>query len=227
MAHTPITHIIYDVDGLLLDTECFYTEVTQSIVAPYGKTFNWSYKQHMIGRAALDSARYLVEALDLPITPQEYLQQREALLHEQFPKAEPLPGAKRLTEHLQAHHIPQAVATSSSTALFNLKTQRHQDWFKLFDCIVTGDDPQVQRGKPAPDIFLIAAQRLGAQPQQCLVFEDAPSGMQAALAAGMSVVVVPDPNMDRGVYHQAQQILTTLEAFQPKDWGLPEWPGSA
>ena len=223
MVHPPITHIIYDVDGLLLDTEGFYTEVTQSIVAPYGKTFDWSYKQHMIGRPALDSARYLVEALDLPITPQEYLQQRETLLQNRFPEAQALPGAQRLTEHLHAHGIPQAVATSSSTALFHLKTQRHQDWFKRFDCIVTGDDPQVQRGKPAPDIFLLAAQRLGARPQQCLVFEDAPSGMQAALAAGMSVVVVPDPNMDRRVYHAAQQLLTSLDEFQPQEWGLPEF----
>ncbi len=224
MVRTPITHIIYDVDGLLLDTERFYTEVTQSIVAPYGKSFDWSYKRHMIGRAALDSARYLVEALDLPITPQEYLQQREALLQERFPEAEPLPGAQRLTEHFHAHGIPQAVATSSSSTLFTLKTQRHQNWFKRFDCIVTGDDPEVQRGNPAPDIFLLAAQRLGAQPQQCLVFEDAPSGMQAALAAGMSVVVVPDPNMDRGVYQPAQQILTTLHEFKPSDWGLPDLP---
>ena len=77
------------------------------------------------------------------------------------------------------------------------------------------------RGKPAPDIFLLAAKRIGVSPSECLVFEDAPSGTEAALAAGMSVVVVPNPNMDHSRYKDASQIISSLKNFDPEYWGLP------
>jgi pseudouridine-5'-monophosphatase len=220
-----ITHIIYDLDGLLLDTETLYTEATQHIVSRYGKTFDWSIKGQMIGRPALDSARYLVTSLELSITPEQYLEEREQLLAVKFPTALPLPGAERLTQHLAAHGVPQALATSSSEHFLQLKTQRHRTWFTLFNTVVTGDDAEVKQGKPAPDIFLTAAKRLGAEPAHCLVFEDAPSGIQAALAAEMSVVVVPDPHMDKAVYANASQILNSLTEFDPLSWGLPPFTG--
>jgi pseudouridine-5'-monophosphatase len=220
-ANSAITHVIYDMDGLLLDTEPFYTEVTQTIVSRYGHTFDWTLKARMIGKAARDSARVLVETLGLPITPEEYLREREAMLASLFPLAEAMPGARRLTGHLARKGIPQAVASSSSTREFGLKTTQHRDWFGNFQCVVLGDDPAVARGKPAPDIFLTAAARLGAQPQTCLVVEDAPSGVEAALAAGMPVVAVPNPAMDRAKYSGADEILASLEAFQPEAWGLP------
>ena len=215
-----ISAVIYDMDGLLLDTEVFYTEVTQQIVGRYGKIFDWSVKSKMIGRPAMDSARILVQALDLPITPEQYLEERERLLIERFPHTQAKPGAQRLVRHLAGYGIPQAVATSSKRFFFELKTQHH-DWFDLFDCVVTIDDPSVKQGKPAPDIFLVAAERLQADPSECLVFEDAPSGMQAALAAEMAVVVVPDPDMDRAHYQAAHQVLSSIDDFEPAPWCLP------
>jgi HAD superfamily hydrolase (TIGR01509 family) len=216
-----ITHVIYDMDGLLLNTEPFYTEASQIIAGRFGKVFDWSVKSKMIGRRATDSARALVETLQLPITPEEYLVEREHILEHLFPKAEPLPGAVRLTMHLHGRGIPQAVATSSDNHHFELKTRRHRDWFRIFEVLVKGDDPAVRHGKPAPDMFLVAAGRMNAEPAHCLVFEDAPSGTEAALAAGMQVIAVPDPNMDRSVYAGAAQILSNLNEFDPAVWGLP------
>jgi pseudouridine-5'-monophosphatase len=218
-----ITHIIYDMDGLLLDTEPFYTEVTQAIVGRYGRTFDWSVKSRMIGKKAIDSARILVEALNLPIKPEDYLRERESMLVELFPSARAMPGARRLTEHLARHGIPQAVASSSHRRDFELKTTRHREWFECFQCVVLGDDPEVKRGKPAPDIFLTAAARLGARPERCLVLEDAPSGVDAARAAGMSVVAVPNPGMSHDAFDAAGEILSSLESFDPAAWGLPNW----
>lgn len=148
---------------------------------------------------------------------------REQGSQQQLPQAKPLPGAVRLTEHLHQHQIPQAVATSSARRPFCLKTTHYQEWFALFDVIVVGDDPVLQRGKPAPDIFLLAAQRLGAIPEQCLVFEDAHAGMEAALAAGMSVIVVPPPSVDKQLYREANQILDSLTDFEPHLWQLPSF----
>ncbi|MBF0352911.1 MAG: HAD-IA family hydrolase [SAR324 cluster bacterium] len=216
-----ITHVLYDMDGLLLDTEQFYTIVTQEIVGKFGKTFDWSVKSRMIGKKAIDAANILVNALNLPIKPEQYLEQRNERLRELFPSAEPLPGAMRLTQHLARQGIPQGVATSTTREMFALKTSRHKSWFDVFQTVITGDDPRVKQGKPAPDIFLAVADELGGRPEDCLVFEDAPSGMEAALKAGMSVVVVPDPNMAHDVYREAHQILNSLEEFNPKLWGLP------
>ncbi len=221
MRFPTVSHVIFDMDGLLLDTEGLYTQVTQQIVGRYGKTYDWSIKAHMIGRPALESARFLVETLALPIAPEQYLAQREKLLRELFPYARPMPGAERLVRHFHASGVRQAVATSSSRDFFDLKTRRHSDWFNLVDEVVTGDDPEVSRGKPAPDIFLTAARRIGADPADCLVFEDAPSGMRAANAAGMAVLVVPDPNMARDVYRTADLVLASLADFDPATWGLP------
>ena len=221
VAPPSITHIVYDMDGLLLDTEPFYTEVTQTIVSRYGHTFDWSLKSQMIGKRAMDSARILVETLKLPIAPEEYLREREALLDALFPTAQPMPGARRLTTHLASHGVPQAVASSSRRRDFELKVSMHREWFACFQCVVLGDDPEVNRGKPAPDIFLTAANRLGASPQQCLVLEDAPSGVEAARAAGMSVVAVPYPGMSHQAFGGASQVLSSLESFNPALWGLP------
>jgi len=217
----PVKAVLFDMDGLLLDTEPIYTVATQEVVGRFGKTFDWSIKSQMIGRQANESAAILVRALDLPISPEEYLEQREVIMASLLADAPGKPGARELVEHLAAHSVPRAVATSSSRDHFELKTSRHGDWFGLFNAVVTGDDPEVTLGKPAPDIFLAAARFLATPPEHCLVFEDAPSGVEAARAAGMAVIAVPDPAMDRDVFRDADQVLGSLDEFDPSAWGLP------
>jgi pseudouridine 5'-phosphatase len=218
-----ITHIIYDNDGLLLDTEPFYTKAHQIIAARYGKVFDWSVKRKMIGLRAEDSAQVLIHSLQLPLSVPEYLEARKHMLAELFPQAEPLPGAVKLTMHLHSKGISQAVATSSDRHNFDLKIIKHQEWFRIFECLVMGDDPEIKHGKPSPDIFLLAAKRMNADPAHCLVFEDSPAGVEAARAAGMYVVAVPDPNMDDGEYRNAHQILRSLKEVDLASWGLPSF----
>lgn len=217
----PIKAVIFDMDGLLLDTEGIYTEVTQIIAERYGRTYDWGIKQHIIGRGAQDLAEYVVKALDLPITPEEFLRIREPLMSERFPKALGMPGAEALVRHLSAHNIPIAVGTSSSRNSFGHKTTLHREWFGLFGTIVTADDPEVGAAKPAPDIFLAAARRLGVAPEDCLVFEDSPFGVTAAKAANMTAIAVPDEAMADSKYAHADQIIRKLAEFDLAAYGLP------
>ena len=100
-----------------------------------------------------------------------------------------MPGAHRLLWHLHRHNVPVALATSTSRATFAAKMAGQGKLQTIFACVSCGDE--VENGKPAPDCFKAAAQKLGLEPQQCLAIEDAPSGVEAAVAAGMRVVVVP------------------------------------
>ncbi len=216
-----ITHLIYDFDGLLLDTEPIYCQVYGMIASRYGKTFTPALHRKIMGRQALDCAQILVDELALPLTAEGHMEARDQLIYDLLPEAQPMPGAVELTRRFAELGVPQAIATSSAAVTFKLKTQRYQDWLTIFEAIVLGSDPAVKRSKPAPDSFLVAAQRLGANPANCLVFEDSPAGVEAGKRAGMSVVAVPAAHMNRRLYAQADEIIEQLADFDPQRWHLP------
>ncbi|XP_058824759.1 probable pseudouridine-5'-phosphatase isoform X2 [Topomyia yanbarensis] len=219
-----VTHCIFDMDGLLLDTEKLYTEVTQSIADPYGKIYTWEIKQAVMGLQREPAAIAIIEALELPMTPEEYIEVSTVKINELMPHCELMPGAERLIRHLHQYNIPIAVATSSSYDSYEVKTRKHLELFDLFHHKVTGSsDAEVKEGKPAPDIFLVAASRFptSPKPEECLVFEDAPNGVTAGVSAGMQVVMVPDPNITEDQRKNASLVLNSLEEFQPELFGLP------
>ena len=216
-----ITHVIYDLDGLLLDTESLHEQVNSEVANRYGKSFDLKAKMAIAGRPTLDSARILVNLLQLPLTAEEYLIERNKLLYPLYGTAKVLPGTVKLIRHLASHNVPQAIASSSSRHHFEMKTANHQQWLKLLEITTLGDDSEIELGKPAPDIFLLTAQRFNANPEQCLVFEDSFAGMKAAVAAGMAVVVIPDAVFDRQLFQEADLIINSMTEFEPQNWNLP------
>jgi pseudouridine-5'-monophosphatase len=172
-----------------------------------------------MGGGPLAGARFVVEHLALPLSPEQYLAEREVILREACRTARAMPGAVALVEALHARGIPLAIGTSSSRELCRLKLAA-QPFVARFHAMACSDDPGVANAKPAPDIFLAAARGLGAPPERCLVFEDTPKGVAAARAAGMEVIAVIDPMMAGEDFTGALRVVDSLEQIALGDLGL-------
>ncbi|XP_032592609.1 probable pseudouridine-5'-phosphatase isoform X1 [Drosophila grimshawi] len=219
-----VTHCIFDMDGLLLDTETLYTKAAQTVLDPYGKTYTFEVKQQLMGFQTRAVAEFMIKTYDLPMAWEEYARQQTENARLLMENAELMPGAERLLRHLHTHKVPIALATSSGAEMVELKTTHHRELFELFHHRVCGSsDSEVKEGKPAPDIFLVAAGRFSDKPtpENCLVFEDSPNGVEAGKSAGMQVVMVPDERLSPERCANATQVLRSLEDFKPEQFGLP------
>ncbi len=211
--------VIFDLDGTLLDTEPLYTEATQQVVGQFGARFEWELKARTMGGDAVQGAKLVIEELGIPLSVPDYLAQRAAILKRLFERPPVIPGAPQLVERLRAAALPLAVGTSSVKELCQIKRRSHA-WLQEIEVFVCGDDPEVRARKPSPDIFLTAARRLNMPPQDCLVFEDSPAGVQAALNAGMQVIALPAPQLGPDAVAAADWVLTHYDEAQLSDLGL-------
>ncbi|GBP36165.1 Pseudouridine-5'-phosphatase [Eumeta japonica] len=221
-----VTHVLFDLDGLLIDSEKFYTQAFSTVCAKYGKKFTWALKASLLGFQGRECADKIISALELPITREEFMTEASKEYEILFPHVQLMPGAERLVEHLHKKGVPIALATSSSQESVDMKMQNHKDFLNLFHHKTMGSsDPDVKRGKPDPAIFLVCASRFLDQPkpEDCLVFEDAVNGVKAARAAGMQVVLVPDPRVESNLFNEATLVLNSLEDFVPELFGLPAY----
>lgn len=185
--------IIFDVDGTLLDSEKIYMRAWKEAGAKYGYTIT---DEALLKTRAVDSKvanavflSYCGEDFPLETVRQERIRISEKLIA-QAPETELLkPYAREILEYLREEGYPMAVA--SSTALETTKDHlAHAGLLEFFPVVVCGD--MVEHGKPAPDIFLKAAQQSGASPADCIVVGDSPADVGAAWAAGIPMVLIPD-----------------------------------
>lgn len=183
--------LIFDMDGLLLDTEGLYKRAWAQAAAEPGFDLTDAIFLKLIGITVADAHQVLAETFG-PKFPLDTFRVRSAELYENLHETEGVPlkgGAYDLLAWARQNKIPCAVGTSTVTEEAE-KRLRKQNILEFFQCVVGGD--QVQRGKPNPDIFLKAQASLGVEPANCLVLEDAHSGLLAAKAGGMRAVMVPD-----------------------------------
>lgn len=205
-----IEGILFDMDGVLLDTEDLYTEATREILGPLGERFDFRLKEKIMGRDPLIAAQTLLDGVGSQMSVEDYFRLRQPVMTRLFAACSPIPGAPELVTHLAERGFPLAVATSSDRDFFSVKTAHHP-WFDRFGAVVCGSDAEVLAHKPAPDIFLAAAAALGLPPERCLVLEDSPAGVQAARAAKVKCIIARcDPRIDRSLLDGADY---TVESY--------------
>ncbi|CAG4966020.1 unnamed protein product [Parnassius apollo] len=226
MMYKKVTHVIFDLDGLLIDSEKLYTEAFTNVCAMYGKEFTWELKKNILGFQGHECAEKIIKALNIPTSVEKFMDECRKEYEVVFRNVQLMPGAQKLVEHLHNKGVPLALATSSGQDSVDLKMQNHKDFLKNFHHLTMGtSDPEVTKGKPDPAIFLVCASKFPDKPspEDCLVFEDAANGVKAACAANMQVVVVPDPRIEPEELKNATLQLKSLEDFQPALFGLPPY----
>jgi HAD superfamily hydrolase (TIGR01509 family) len=181
--------VIFDMDGLMLDSERALLGCLQHTARAHGYEVSRSLLLSLIGSSDAASRQRLGEVLGLERT--------DALLAASYARYDGIveagvphrPGIIELLELLVEHQLPRAVATATRQPLASRKLEA-AGLLRYFDAVATSSE--VAHSKPAPDIYLLAAHRLGVDPAHCLALEDSPTGVRAALAAGMTTVQVPD-----------------------------------
>ena len=211
--------VIFDLDGTLLDTEPLYTDAIQKVLDPHGHTYSMELKKRCMGGDSRRSAQLTIEEYDLPHTVDEFLEERESHLSSLFPHAAEIAGAGDFVTALAQHAVPIGLATSSHQHLCDMKLQ-HKTWHRYFHTIICGDNAAVIQGKPAPDIFNACAAAISVDNSRCIAFEDSPTGIKAALAAGMTVIAVTSPYVDDAdlavadhVINDYHELLTVISAW--------------
>jgi HAD superfamily hydrolase (TIGR01509 family) len=185
----PFEAVVFDNDGLLLDTEEAWTRAERKLFARRGATFTADHKRALLGTSVARSALKLEAMLSLPGEGARLMDELHDLVMDEVRDGVPIrPGGRELVERVRAAGVPVGLATNSSRT-FVERVLASSGLGLEFDAVVSADD--VELPKPAPDIYLAACRALGADPLRSAALEDSPPGVAAALGAGMYVIAVP------------------------------------
>ena len=210
MASTPPAAVVFDCDGLLLDTESAWTRAEVVLYRRYGVEFTMEHKRELLGTAGARTRAIVERHLNQPGRGFELTEELVALMPGELRRAAPpQPGAAELVAALRANGTPIAVASNSSRAHVDLALEV-SGLAGSFDAIVTAD--AVEQAKPAPDVYLACCEALGAPPHESVGLEDSHTGVAAAVAAGMFVVGVP--SIDGVDLAGAHMVAPSLEATE-------------
>jgi HAD superfamily hydrolase (TIGR01509 family) len=181
--------VVFDLDGVLVDSETVWDEARREVVARHGGTWLPDATREMMGMSSPEWSTYLHDRLGVALAPNEISDAVVELVERRYDEDLPLlPGAQETVRTL-ASHWPLGLASSSNRPII----ERFLDASGLRTCFtVTVSSEEVTRGKPAPDVYLEAARRLTAAPEHCVAVEDSTNGIRAAAAARMRIVAIPN-----------------------------------
>ena len=183
--------VVFDLDGVLVDSEQVWDAARRDVVAQHGGTWRDSATRDMLGMSSPEWSRYVVEQLHVDLTPEEVNATVVQRVLARYDMALPLlPGAREAVFRL-AEHWPLGLASSSNREVIDLVLER-MGVREQFAATVSSEE--VARGKPAPDVYLEAARRLAIAAGECAAVEDSENGMRSAHAARMRVIAIPNPH---------------------------------
>jgi HAD superfamily hydrolase (TIGR01509 family) len=186
----PFRAVIFDLDGILADSEPRWNEIDAKLLAEYGVTYRGEYHRNVLGVSYRLAVEFYKKTFGLSVPTDEVMRRRGEIAADFFAnRIEAFPSTKPVLQELRQMNLHLAVATSSVSASARPFLARH-GLTAFFEVVVTGEE--VEHGKPHPDIYLRAAKELGIPADACLVIEDALSGIAAAKAAKMRVAAIPD-----------------------------------
>jgi HAD superfamily hydrolase (TIGR01509 family) len=207
-----IRAVMFDLDGLMIDSEPLQKQAWQATLCCYGREMDEATFARLIGLRISEDAVVLRDRFNLPVTAEVLLHQRTERFLASLPgRLEAMPGLRELWADLRARGLKRALVTSGERRYVAL-VMCELNLDGAFDAMVVAED--VTRGKPAPDVYLLAAERLGLPPAQCLVLEDAPNGVAAAKAAGMICVAVPNEDTRALDLSAADAVMPSLLAVR-------------
>jgi len=233
-------------DGLLINTEDIYTLCANNVLEKHGRPrLPWSIKAQLMGVPGSSTGDIFHKWAQLPISREQFKREQKEQQQVHFPECKPLPGAEKLlrglkvAQNINGAKVHIALASSSEKENYDLKTKRPEtkELLSIFNDTqrVLGDDPRLDkgRGKPAPDIFLMALQAINEAledgeplitPMECLVFEDSVPGVEAGRRAKMRVVWVPHPGLEAEYKDREKQVLAGRTGLVPigDDWQMGE-----
>ena len=201
--------VIFDMDGLMVDSEPLAHQAWNDVLEPYGRRLDDETYAQLIGLRLDATARLVQETYELPVNPDQLAEAKENRLSQLRARGVPaMPGLRRLVGEIQARDLPWAVATSSPRATAEENLQQ-LGLLSLCQAIAGGDE--ASQGKPSPDIYLLAARRLAIMPQYCLALEDSVPGVTAARSAGMVTVAVPGGHSSADQFTLADFVFSSLD----------------
>ena len=215
MASTEIAAVVFDLDGVLLDSEAAWVRVKKEFTEETGGRWKEEAQWDMLGMSSIEWSRYMHDELGVPLSPEQISSAVADRLAQQYRERLPLlPGAVEAVRSL-ARHWPLGLATSSNRNVIDLVLEKAG----LADAFAaTVSSEEVARGKPAPDVYLEAARRLGVEPAECVAVEDSTNGIRSAHAAEMAVIAVPNRDFppEPEALGLAELTLDSLDQLSPE-----------
>jgi pseudouridine 5'-phosphatase len=200
--------VVFDLDGLLVNSEDLYEQAGETVLRRRGKTYDAALREQMMGRPVVDAIQLMIDCHSLPDPLEDLMCEcREVLEALMATSLAPMPGVRQFLDELQAAQVPIAVATSGTREYAHGVLSRLQ-LKQCFRFILTADD--ITRGKPDPEVYLLAAARLALAPSQMMVLEDSANGCRAGVAAGAFVVAVPNRHTQKHNFEGARLVADTL-----------------